>query len=271
MVTTKIKLIGRISKGSRMDQVYLPKNRLGLAVGEYVTVQQLEKEPKKSSKTGRYFYGIGHLEPVKLEIAEKVFSLLERRIGRYENILITGSFLEKGFSFNDLDIILVSEEKINLRLLDKELENLSGIKIHLIHLNHADLTRGLARDPLYQLMLGRCLARKRIIYKISPVIDYKLLDLQLLQSKLLPENFDLLSGNEKYYLTRNLAAIRAYLPKGRVRPSETEKLIKKQFLLSDISLIRENRISKKGFLAGYKTLYDQTFKLILEGIKNAAE
>ncbi len=271
MVTGKIKLIGRISRGSRMDQVYLSKNRLGLAVGEYVTVQPLEKEGQKNRRTKKYFYGINRLEPVKLEIAEKVFSLLERRIGRYENILITGSFLEKGFSFNDLDIVLVSEEKINPKRLGEELEKFSGIKNHLIHLSHADLTRGLARDPLYQLMLGRCLARKRIIYRINPIIDYKLLDLQLLQSKLLPENFELLSGNEKYYLTRNLAAIRAYLPFGRVRPSEVEELIKRQFLLSDISLIKENRISKKGFLAGYKKLYDQTFKLILGGHKNAAE
>ena len=271
MVTTKIKLIGRISRGSRMDQIYLPKNRLGLAVGEYVTVQPLEKEPQKKSQTKKYFYGINYLELVKLEIAEKVFSWLENRIGRYENILITGSFLERGFSFNDLDVVLISEEKINLLQLRGGLEKLSGIKTHLIHLSHADLTRGLARDPLYQLMLGRCLARKRMVYKINSNINYKLLDLQLLQSKLLPENFDLLNGKEKYYLTRNLAAIRAYLSGGRVRIEEVEKLIKKQFLLSDISLIKENRISKKGFLAGYKKLYDQTFKLILGGIKNAAE
>lgn len=266
-----VKLIGRISKGSRMDQVYLPKNRLGLAVGEYVTVQPLEKEQKKGSKTKRYLYGINYLEPVKLEITEKVVSLLERKIGRYENIIITGSFLDKGFSFNDLDILLVREEKANLEWLNRELKKLTGIKIHLIQLSRADLIRGLARDPLYQLMLSQCLARKRMIYRINHVIDYKLLDLQLLQSKLLPDNFDLLSGKEKYYLTRNLAAIRAYLHGGRVKLKEVDGLIKEQFLLSDISLIKENMVSKQNFLAGYKKLYNQTFKLILGGIKNAAK
>ncbi len=266
-----VKLIGRISKGSRMDQVYLPKSRLGLAVGEYVTVQPLEKEPKKGSKTKRYLYGINYLEPVKLEIAEKVFSLLERKIGQYENIIITGSFLEKGFSFNDLDILLISEEKANIWWLTRELEKLTGIKIHLIQLSRADLIKGLARDPLYQLMLSQCLARKRMIYRINHVIDYKLLDLQLLQSKLLPENFDALGGKEKYYLTRNLAAIRTYLRGGNVKKEEIERLIMEQFLLSDISLIKENMISKQSFLAEYKKLYDQTFRLILGGIKNAAK
>ncbi len=269
-----IKLIGRISKGSRMDQVYLPKSRLGLAVGEYVIVQPLEREPgegNKKNRTGRYFYGIKHLEPVKLEIAEKVFSLLERKIGRYENIIITGSFLDKGFSFNDLDILLVSEEKANLEWLKRELEKLTGIKIHLIQLSRADLIEGLTRDPLYQLMLSQCLARKRMIYRINHVMDYKLLDLQLLQSKLLPENFDALGGKEKYYLTRNLAAVRAYLQTGNTKKEEVETLIKRQFLLSDISRIKENLLSKKEFLTEYKKLYNQTFKLILGGIKNAAK
>lgn len=266
-----VKLIGRISKGSRMDQVYLPKNRLGLTVGEYVTVQPLEKEHKKGSKTERYFYGINYLEPVKLEITEKVFSLMERKVGRYENIIITGSFLDKGFSFNDLDILLINEEKANPELLSRELEKLTGIKIHLIQLSRADLIRGLARDPLYQLMFSQCLARKRMIYRINPVADYKLLDLQLLQSKLLPENFDGLGGKEKYYLTRNLAAVRIYLQTGNVKKEEVEALIKRQFFLPDISRIKENLLTKNEFLTEYKQLYNQTFKLILRGIKNAAK
>ena len=33
-----MELIGRISKGSKMDQIYIPKNRIGFSAGEYVLI-----------------------------------------------------------------------------------------------------------------------------------------------------------------------------------------------------------------------------------------
>ena len=67
--------------------------------------------------------------------------------------------------------------------------------------------------------------KKRFVYKIKHKIDYKILDLHLLKSKLLIDNFDLLSGDEKYYLVRNLISISLYLQKKIVDKNRVDKEI----------------------------------------------
>ena len=42
-----MEIISRVSKGSKMDQIYIPKNRAGLTIGEYVVITPLSREIKK--------------------------------------------------------------------------------------------------------------------------------------------------------------------------------------------------------------------------------
>jgi len=60
-----MEIIGRISKGSRMDQVYIPKNRAGLEVGSYVVIKPVKTE-KIIEKP--YFYNVEEIEPIKIKI-----------------------------------------------------------------------------------------------------------------------------------------------------------------------------------------------------------
>ena len=103
-----MELIGRISKGSKMDQVYIPKNRSGMNTGEYVLIMPLRKsiEGRKKSPFKPYFYNLKSVEPIKLHIIEEIFSMIEKEANA-ENIIITGSFLEPGFKFNDIDILII--------------------------------------------------------------------------------------------------------------------------------------------------------------------
>ena len=39
-----VELIGKVSKGSKMDQIYIPKNREAIPVGSYVVVKPLTTE-----------------------------------------------------------------------------------------------------------------------------------------------------------------------------------------------------------------------------------
>ena len=45
-----MEIIAKISKGSNMDQIYIPKIRYGLNVGEYVIVRPLKEEKLIDSK-----------------------------------------------------------------------------------------------------------------------------------------------------------------------------------------------------------------------------
>ena len=45
-----MEIIAKISKGSNMDQVYLPKNRIGFDIGNYVLIKPFEKKLLKLNK-----------------------------------------------------------------------------------------------------------------------------------------------------------------------------------------------------------------------------
>ena len=262
-----MELIAKISKGSRMDQAYIPKNRTGLHIGSYVVIRPLEE--KKAAKK-LYFRNIKSIEPVKVGIANKIMGIIDKSVDN-ENIVITGSFLEEGFNFNDVDAVIISNSKPNAKLIEMAIENETGIKAHIMPLDNKTMLRGLSTDPLYQMMLSKCIAKKRFVYKIRSIINYKILDLHLLKSKTLIDNFDLLDGNEKYYLARNMVAISLFLESKKVGKEEVDKKIIEIFSLENIKEIKQNMLDKEKFLRIYKKIYKKTFEKILDGIKHDAK
>lgn len=251
-----------------MDQIYLPKNRHGFRVGNYVVIKPLEtqKDIKKP-----YFYNINNLEPIKIKIIYEIFKNINRTVEEYDNIIITGSFLDTGFNFNDIDILLVTEDKININKLRAIIKELTGVEIHIILLNNQTLITGLATDPLYSTMLSKCISKKRLIYNIKRRIDYKILDLHLLKSKTLIDNFDILDGTEKYDLTRNMVAIFLYIKHKKISKEIIDHELVKLFNLQNINEIKKNMLNKDLFLKKYKVVYDETFNLIMESIKHGSK
>jgi len=245
-----------------MDQVYIPKNRIGFSAGSYVIIRPLEG---KKTVEKPYLYNIKSIEPVKLEIAEEIISIIDK-ITENENIIITGSFLEKGFNFNDIDVMIISEGKADEEYARKSIEDSIKIKTHIILLDDKALIKGLETDPIYQMMLSRCIAKKRFIYKTKNKINYKLLDLHLLKSKSLIDNFGLLNGEEKYYLTRNMVAISLFLQNKKIDKEKVDKEIIRIFDLRDINDIKQNILDKNNFLKNYKNVYKKTFDMVMESI-----
>lgn len=261
-----MELIARISKGSKMDQVYIPKNRAGMNTGDYVIILPLEKRTEEKLIFKPYFYNLKNMEPIKMQIIERIFSIITKEANA-ENIIITGSFLEPGFKFNDIDILIINEEKINAEALKEKIENSLGIKAHLISLNAKTLLTGISTDPLYTLMLSKCVSKNRLIFKVKRKINYKLLDLHLLKSKTLPDNFDILNGDEKYYLTLNMVSILLFIQNKKLSKENVNKDIEKLLSIS-IKELKENLINKQDFIKKYRTVYTKTFNLIMESIKD---
>ena len=262
-----MEIIAKISKGSKMDQVYIPKNRPGLEAGSYVIIKQIEQKETKPEIKRPFFYGLKAIEPIKLEIITKIFSLIRNHIKGYDNIIIGGSFLNPGFQFNDLDILIITENKFNERLLKESIESAIGIKSHLIALSNKELQIGLSTDPLYILMLSNCISLKRLIYNIKREINYKILDLHLLKSEPLIYNFDITYGEEKYYLIRNLVAINLFIENKKLTRKSIEQEITRIFNLQSINDIKGNLLDKKRFLSIYKKIYEKTQKKVFSFIK----
>ena len=260
-------MIAKISKGSNMDQVYIPKNRAGLPIGQYVLITSLEKSLEERQDAGSFkplFYNVQDLEPLKLEIIRGIFNIFGKISP--ENIIVTGSFLEPGFKFNDIDILVIKDEKIDIKFLAAKIENTFGIKSHILCLSNKALASGLSTDPLYSLMLSRCVSKNRIIFNVKRTIDYKLLDFQLLKSKTLIDNFDILNGEEKYYLLLNMFSILIFIKNEKLSREVVNKNIESIFDIK-IKEIKDNVIEKAKFIKKYAEIYNQTFNIIMENIK----
>jgi len=261
-----MELIAKISKGSKMDQIYIPKLRSNLPIGTHVIIKLLQS-PKQQTKP--FLYNLKEIEPLKLQIINQIFNIINNEI-QNQNIIITGSFLEKGFNFNDIDILLLTKNKINTTSLQKTIQNQIQIKTHIITLDNKTLLKGLSTDPLYELMLSKHISKKRFIHNIKKNFNYKILDLHLHKSKSLIDNFNILTGNEKYYLIRNTIAISQFLNNKKITKENIDKEIEKTFNIK-INGIKNNLINKIQFLNKYRKLHNSLFNKILQGIKNASK
>ena len=266
-----MEIISKISKGSKMDQVYIPKNRIGFNVGSYVVLkplQEIEKTKKKTEKP--FFYNIKEVEPIKLAIISEIFNEIEKNSENNENIIITGSFLDKGFNFNDVDIIIISENKTEKKQIREILERKTGISVHLISIDSKTMLKGLSTDPLYQTMISNCVSKNRFVYNVKREINYKILDLHLLKSKMLIENFDYLKGKEKYEMIRNTMSIDLFVKNKKVSKNNVDKEINKLFGKDMDKKIKDNTIvDKTEFFKKYRNLYNKLVSKVLIEIKNA--
>jgi hypothetical protein len=256
-----VEVISRISRGTKMDQVYISKNRNpGFEVGSYVAITPVQL--KRAAKP--YYYHVKELEPIKVQIINEIFDLLDNA----ENVIITGSFLEKGFNLNDIDIIIINGASSNTEHFIKER---FGIESHIISMTHETLRKGLNTDPLFQMLLSRFVSKKRILIKIEQEINYKLLDLHLLKSKLLIDNFDYLNGKEKYKMTRNIFAIKRFLENKEVTKENIDKDIDNYFGKDAVKDILDNTLQKADFIKKYRVLYNEVFERIMKGVKNGSK
>ena len=113
-------LMSKISKGTRMDQIYIPKTRApGFEIGETMLI----KPALQKIKPKPYYYNISYLEPIKNVMIEEILNYFEH----IDNIIITGSFLEKGYDFEDIDIILITDKKTDNQNIERYFKSALGM------------------------------------------------------------------------------------------------------------------------------------------------
>ena len=120
-----------------MDQIYLPKNRNGFGIGSYVLLKPLTEEKPEERP---YLYNIKKIEPIKIQLANEILKIIDKETENNDNVIITGSFLEKGFNFNDIDILLITNSKLDESGLRQKIEETTKINIHLIILDNASFS-----------------------------------------------------------------------------------------------------------------------------------
>lgn len=250
-------IVSTISRGTRMDQIYLPKLRPpGFAVGEAVEIR-----PTKKQKRNFYTYKVTKLEPLKILIKDEIFDYFEQ----VDNVLITGSFLEEGFQFNDIDILLIDHLQPQPDW-QKHFKDTLGIKAQFICLDRNSLQQGLQQDPLFQMMMSKYLAKKRELFQYKNKFNYKLLDLHLFKSKTLMDSFDILTGKEKYGLVRNTLAICLFLNEKQLSKEIVDQEMERLFGKGIVEKVRKNIVEKGTFLRKFRKVYNEVQVLIMEKI-----
>jgi hypothetical protein len=256
-----MELIAKISKGSKMDQIYIPKNRLGCAIGQYVLIKPIQETEKP-----KLFYHVERIEPIKNKIVEELFSFLQETIENPDNIILTGSFLERGFVFQDVDIIILTNDTIDNKMLEKTTEERFGLKMHILSMKKEEFYKGVSTNPLFCSMLSNFVSLKRINMNIPQILIREILDLNILKTKDLILNFEILSGREKYYLLRNLVATKLFIEKKKITKKNMDLLIK-NITGSEIEKIKDNLMDKKT-VVNIKKEYNNLLNKILK-IENA--
>ncbi len=258
LLRSMVYLISKISTGSQMDQIYLPKLRPpGFALGEMVEIR-----PTKKQKRSCYTYKVGKLEPLKSLIKDEIFDYF----GLVDNVIITGSFLEEGFQFNDVDVILIDHLQPQPGW-QKHFKDTLGVKAQFLCLDRKSLLQGLQQDPLFQMMLSKYLAKKRELFHYENEFNYKLLDLHLLKSKTLLNSFDILTGKEKYDLVRNTIAIRLFLEEEKLSKERVEQEMEKLWGKGIAESLKKNMVEKGIVLKEFKKVYNETQAVIMERMK----
>ncbi|HIH39138.1 TPA: hypothetical protein HA219_00210 [Candidatus Woesearchaeota archaeon] len=256
-----MEMISRISRGTKMDQIYISKDRHpDFEVGSYVAIAPVSRK----KRINLFYCRIKQIEPIKSLIVREIFEFLSDA----ENVIITGSFLERGFEFNDIDLIVIDGTK---KPIEKFISEKFGLEPHIISTTYESLRKGMNADPLFQMLLNKFISKKRIIFKMMPKINYKLLDINLLNSRLLIDNFDYLNGKEKYKMIRNIFAIKNFLEKKAITNENIDDDINAYFGKNTVDDSINNMLQKNKFIKKYKKLYNDIFNKIMRGIEQNAE
>ena len=117
------KFMHKVSKGSRFNQIYIPREmEKTFEVGDIVKVELIKK------KTEIFVENV-KLSDFKEKLIREIFSFLSEF--NIKQIFFIGSFLSQKIDYRDIDILMISDEKIEAEIYEK-LSDKFNLKFHLI-------------------------------------------------------------------------------------------------------------------------------------------
>lgn len=155
-----------VSKGSRFNQIYVPKDMEHvIEAGDIVEVKLLKKHVEICYKNQE------KLSSFKEYLIKNVFLTLTRFSG-IKAVFVVGSFLQKTF-YNDIDLIIIADNpwKDFEKEIEKALFEEFSQRFHIILLNPDKLRELIEKDPLTRSMLSCHISNKDIDLNYRTRID----------------------------------------------------------------------------------------------------
>jgi hypothetical protein len=147
----QLKFIRNVTKGSRFNQIYIPKSMEGsIEAGDVVEVKLLKKRVRL-----HYSEKLKKLSEFKETLIKDIFSYLEEHFD-FTSIFIVGSFLIEKVDYNDIDIVLISKGKNNdfENIVYRKLIEKFNLKFHIISIEEQNFWNLLQICPLTKSMFS---------------------------------------------------------------------------------------------------------------------
>jgi len=223
----EVKFIHKISKGSRFNQIYVPKQMENVfEVGDIVEVKIIEKNFKL-----HYSKSLKQLTPFKVNIIKKIFSSLNM-FKEITQIFVIGSFLTKNIDYNDVDILVIlndqfTDEKVLEKNIYDTLEKNFQLKYHIIMIKENNLLNLSKKCPLTRSMLYYFISNKNYELTQEKIYDNNHLKYLLM----MPEDILEINVNSRVMFDnlRRLVTIEKFLDNASLNPlnidKDTEKVL----------------------------------------------
>ncbi|MEK6885030.1 MAG: nucleotidyltransferase domain-containing protein [Nanoarchaeota archaeon] len=239
----KSQFIHKVSKGSRFNQIYIPKNVEGFEVGDTVEVRLLKKY------TSLYYSHNLKISEFKEKLITNIFSFLSQ-FKEISQIFIFGSFLTTREDYNDIDILIITPKeikKIEERIYN-DITNKFNLKFHIISISERQLNNLVHTCPMTRSMLYSFVSNKKFSLPSETRLDKNHIKFLLM----MPEDLLDIKINSKVYYDniRRLITIERFLEKKDADPlrisSELERVLEKNILklTKDNESINENILKK---------------------------
>ena len=207
------KFIHKVSRGSRYNQIYIPKEMIEFFhVGDIVRVELLKK------KTELFCSNVKGLSKFKERLIKEIFSFLSK-FKEINQIFLVGSFLTEKIDYRDIDLIIIKkngndnlEEKAYNGLVDK-----FNLKFHVISIPENKLLELAQICPLIRSMLYHSISNKKFNLP-NKKIDMRHIEFLLM----MPEDLlEIRASSRVFYDNiRRLEAIENFLNDKELSPEE---------------------------------------------------
>ena len=153
-MTQEAKFIHKISKGSRFNQIYIPKEMNSVfEIGDIVEIKLLSKK-----ESFYYSKNLKKLSNYKENFVKEIFSSLAG-FSDIRQVFIVGSFLTNKIDYNDLDVLLITDKNIETKIYNLLIEKFN-IKFHVITIPAHRFEYLIYSCPLTRSMLSYFVSNK---------------------------------------------------------------------------------------------------------------